>query len=156
MKVILTLFAIMICRLCIAQTPAPAPPTANPDTTIQMNPGYSPESPKTKADSLRMVLTNLKNAIQSANKLFIAKSDTMTITIPDVEYDNQNLAELKESIKNMKLVRSLAMTYSTSTANFRIIYKGKPTDVWDMVPIGIKSRFKLMEAGENNIILQYR
>jgi hypothetical protein len=153
MKFTLTGFLILICSICLAQEPAPAPPA--PDTIKAVN-KPAEESAKTKTDSLKMAFTNLKNALLSANKLFTGKADTMTLTILGVDYDNLSLSLLKENIQKMKIVKAVGMTYSSSTAILEIAYKGKPTDIWDSVPVDLRTKFKLTEAGESSILVKYK
>ena len=153
MKLILTGLLILIYTICSAQEPAPAPPVPDTIKSVQKP---SEESTKTKTDSLKMAFTNLKNALLSANKLFTGKADTMTLTIPGVDYDNLSLSLLKESIQKMKIVKAVGMTYSSSTATLEIAYKGKPTDIWDSVPVDLRTKFKLTEAGESSILVKYK
>ena len=111
-------------------------------------------STMTASDSLKMAFTNLKSAFSDVSKLFARKSDTMSIVIPQVEYDNSSLAQLKENLKKVKGVRSVTMRYTTTTATLQIAYKGKPTDVWDTLPADVKAAFKVMELGDTGITLQ--
>jgi hypothetical protein len=48
------------------------------------------------------------------------------------------------------------MHYKSSTAIMEIWGKGKATDLWDNLPLQTKSAFKLMEAGDNNIIVKQK
>jgi hypothetical protein len=38
----------------------------------------------------------------------------------------------------------------------KIPYKGKPTEMWDELPASVKAPFKLVEAGDNYISLQFK
>ncbi len=109
-----------------------------------------------KSDSLNMMLTKAKAAFTNISKLLVAKRDTMTIMIPEIDYDNSSLIELKESLKKMRGVKSVVMHYNVSTATIEVACKGKLTDVWDNVSPDVKTKFKLMEAGDNNITLKYK
>jgi hypothetical protein len=109
-----------------------------------------------KSDSLKMILNKAKAAFTNISKLLLAKRDTMTIMIPEIDYDNNSLTELKENLKKMRGVKSVVMHYNASTATIEVACKGKPTDVWDNVSTDVKTKFKLMEAGDNNIILKYK
>lgn len=117
---------------------------------------FTMESPKTKSDSLKMAIANVKNAFDAASKLFISKRDTITIVIPDIDYDNINLLLLKEHIKKVKGVRSVEMNYNSSTAKLEVAFRGKPTDLWDNIHADVRMKFKLIEAGENNITLNHK
>ncbi len=112
--------------------------------------------PMTAQDTLKQSLAKLKTAWADVNKLFVRKSDSMTIIIADIDYDNNHLTQLKEGIKKLKNVRSLVMRYSGTTATMEIMYKGKPTELWDNLPATTKSSFKISELGDKNIILNYK
>lgn len=109
-----------------------------------------------KSDSLKMILNKAKAAFTNISKLLVAKRDTMTIMIPEIDYDNSSLTELKESLKKMRGVISVVMHYNASTATIGVACKGKPNDIWDNVSADVKTKFKLMEAGDNNITLKYK
>ena len=110
----------------------------------------------TAKDSLKLALANAKTAINSLSKLFAVKRDTMTINIADIDYDNSNLAQLKDDLKKLKGVRSVTMHYNANTATMEIAYKGKPADVWDNLPADVKEVFKVSEFGDNNIKVKYK
>lgn len=112
--------------------------------------------PMTAQDSLKQSLANLKTALADVNKLFARKSDSMSIAVADIDYDNAHLSQLREGIKKLKSVRSVLMRYNGTTATMEITYKGKPTDVWDNLPATTKSAFKIVELGDKNIKLNYR
>lgn len=139
--------------------PVPAEQT-EPETAAPVIPEQAQksamESPKTRSDSLKMAIANVKNAFDAASKLFISKRDTMTIVIPDIDYDNINLLLLKEHIKKVKGVRSVVMNYNSSTAKLEVAFRGKPTDLWDNIHADVRMKFKLIEAGENNITLKHK
>lgn len=103
----------------------------------------------TAADSLKLAVANLKAAFQ----LLGGKRDTMTISIADIDYDNINLAQLKDDLKKAKGVRSVVMHYNGTTATMDVTYKGKPTDIWDNLPATAKSAFKVAELGDTIIRL---
>lgn len=144
--------------------PQLSPPQTLPETAPQTMPEPVPANngentgmkTMTKGDSLKMALNNIKNAFGSFNKLFTAKRDTVTIMISDIEYDNANLAQLKENLKKAKGVKSVTMHYKSSTAIMEISGKGKATDFWDSLPAHTRSAFRLMEAGDYNLILKQK
>ncbi|MHB1177324.1 MAG: hypothetical protein ACYCZO_03240 [Daejeonella sp.] len=151
------------------QPPAPIPaipqniPEVMPQAQIETTPensspamnGNPQHAPLTRSDSLKMAIANVKNAFNAASKLFAAKRDTITIVIPDIDYDNISLLLLREHIKRIKGVRAVAMNYNLSTAKLEIEYKGKPATLWDNIHPDARIKFKLIEAGENNITLKY-
>jgi hypothetical protein len=112
--------------------------------------------PMTAQDSLKESLAKLKAAWADVNKLLVRKGDSMTIEVAGIDYDNSHLTQLKDGIKKLKNVRSLVMRYSGTTATMEIIFKGKPTDLWDNLPAATKSSFKVFELGDKNIKLDYK
>ena len=112
--------------------------------------------PMTAQDSLKQSLANLKTAIADVNKIFARKSDSMSIVIADIDYDNAHLTQLKEGLNKLKSVRSVIMRYSGTTATMLVFYKGKLTDVWDNLPATTRAAFKIAELGDKNIKLNYR
>ena len=113
-------------------------------------------APMTSGDSLKQAMSNFKSALSDINKLFTRKSDTMLIVIPQIEYDNSSLARLKECLKKAKGVRTVTTHYSDATATLEIAYKGKPNEVWEMLPEDAKAAFRLTELGTTSITLQYK
>lgn len=152
--------------------PQPALPQTVPETTPQTIPETMPQTmpetgpqitgentgvkTMTRGDSLKMAINNIKNAFGAVNKFFTAKRDTITIMITDIEYDNTNLAQLKENLKKVKGVKSVTMHYKSSTAIMEVSAKGKATDVWDNLPLHSRIAFKLLEAGDYNLILKQK
>ncbi len=134
---------------------APQPADDSPAGNVLQNTGGN-STAMTRADSLKMAITDLRKAFDDASKLFIRKSDTLTILIPDIEYENPGLAKLKESLEKIKGTRSVIMHYSKSTARLEVAFKGKPADLWNGVPPDIRTMFKLVEAGERNITLAHK
>ncbi len=119
-------------------------------------PQQTSSAPMTASDSLKLAISNAKTAFADISKLFSRKSDTMLIVIPEIDYDNSSLAQLKECLKKAKGVRSVTTHYNASTATLEVAYKGKPNEVWDMLPAYSKAAFKLTEFGANTISLQYK
>jgi hypothetical protein len=105
------------------------------------------------SDSLKQAINNLKT---SFNGLFGGKKDTIAITISDIDYDDANLATLKDNLKNIKGVKSVTMKYKSSCAVIDVPYKGVATDLWDKLPVDTKKPFKLLEASDNSITLKYK
>lgn len=118
------------------------------DTTLKKSANALTSSAKT--------LTDLKN---SFGTMFSRKStfgDTTAILISGIDYDDQNLSGLKENIKKVKGVKSLTTGYKSGAATILVSFKGSATQLWDEVPGNEKQFFKLIEAGDHSIILQYK
>lgn len=144
-----TLFAILFATsLSIhlnAQTGANQSTTKGKTTNSQ-----KPASQGNSIDSLKMAFNNIKS-------LFGKKKggDTITVLVSDIEYEDTNLALLKDNLRSTKGVKNLAMNYKSGNAIFDIIFKGKPSDLWDAQSINLKQSFKLQEAGDKNLVLAY-
>ena len=107
----------------------------------------------TASDSLKMAVNDAK---KSFNTLFKSHRDTTTIMISDIDYEDSNLAILKDNLKKLKGVRSVSMQYKSNTAMIKIPYKGKSTDIWDNLPPYSKVPFKLIEESDNSITLKFK
>jgi hypothetical protein len=109
--------------------------------------------PSKPSDSLTRALDNVKT---SMNALFKGKRDTISLLVSGIEYDNTNLSTLRDDLKKLKGVKSVAFTYKDSSATMKIGYKGNATDLWDNLPPDIKGQFKILEAGNQNLNLKYK
>jgi len=106
------------------------------------------------ADSIKYAVTDFK---KSMNTLFHSnKKDTIQIFVSDVEYDDVNLALLKESLKKIKGGKFVNMQYKSSNAVLEVSYKGNSTQLWDEIPGDSKKAFKIVEANDNNLTLAVR
>jgi hypothetical protein len=125
-----------------------------PATTPQNNTSHKPQPTlSSQTDSLKMATDDLK---KSFNTLFGGKRDTIIIAVANVEFDDSNLALLKEQIKKQKGVKGVVMQYKGSSAMFEISYKGTATDLWDKLPAETKTPFKIVEASENSLMVEPR
>jgi len=136
----------------IAEQRDPQPTGTGPEQQEAQNP-LGNSTAMTRADSLKMAIADMKKAFEAAGKLFAGKSDTLTIVIPGIDYENLSLARLKESLSKLKGTRSVMLQYSGSTARLEVAFKGKTEQLWDSVPSDIRMMFKLVEADGRNIKL---
>ncbi len=146
------------------QTSPETLPQTNPETQPQTTPENVPQTmgensaPKglSKGDSIKLAINNIKNAFGAMSKILAGKRDTATITISDIDYDNTNLSVLKENLKKVKGVKSVTMLYKSGSAIMEVAYRGKVMDIWDNLPLPSRSPFKLVDAGEHNILLKQK
>ncbi|MGN6531137.1 MAG: hypothetical protein ACTHK0_05235 [Ginsengibacter sp.] len=108
---------------------------------------------KNTSDSLKMAVNDAK---ESFNTIFKGHRDTASIIISNIEYEDPNLQNLKENLKKLKGVKSVSEQYKSSNAVLKIPFKGKPTDLWDELPMPVKAPFKLIEASDNFISLKFK
>lgn len=48
------------------------------------------------------------------------------------------------------------MGYKSSTAILKVPFKGKPTSIWDELDAPEKTTFKLVEVGDNDLVLKLK
>jgi len=103
-------------------------------------------------------IDSLKNAFNNIKSLFGKKKggDTITLLVSDIEYEDSNLTVLKEDLRITKGVKNVVMNYKSGNAIFDIVFKGKPSELWDAQPRDARQSFKLVEAGEKNLVLAYK
>lgn len=104
-------------------------------------------------DSLKLAINDAKT---SFNTLVKVHRDTTTIMISNIDYEDSNLNILKENLKKIKGVKAISLQYKSSTVLLKIPFKGKPTDLWDQLASSSKRPFKLVEANENSILLEFK
>jgi hypothetical protein len=127
------------------------PTNTTPAKTTNQNAQQPSLSAQT--DSLKLAADDIK---KSFNTLFGGKRDTIVIAVANVEFDDTNLAILKEQLKKMKGVKGVVMQYKGSSAMLEVSFKGKATDLWDKLPDDAKTPFKIVEAGENSLMVELR
>jgi len=139
------LFALCLSIQSNAQTGASSSATKTKTTT-----GQKPASQGNSIDSLKMAINNIKS-------LFGKKKggDTISVLVSDIEYEDSNLELLKDNFRSTKGVKNVAMNYKSGNAIFDIIFKGKPSHLWDAQSSNLKQSFKLQEAGDKNLVLAY-
>ena len=130
-----------------------APTKTASQTSTSPNQAKAPaqKSLSAQTDSLKMTVNDIKTSFHS---LFGSKRDTIAIMIPDIEYDDANLAVLKDNLKKLKGVKAVMMQFKSSSAVLEVSYKGKATELWDKLPAEARAPFKIVEAGDNNITLE--
>jgi hypothetical protein len=104
------------------------------------------------ADSLKMAMNDAKN---SFNTLFKGHKDTTTISISNIEYGDPNLSVLKDELKKIKGIKEVSTQFQSNTITLKVPFKGNPTDLWDKLPSNSKAPFKVIEATNNNMVLEY-
>jgi hypothetical protein len=78
------------------------------------------------------------------------------IQVPGIEYDDPNLAQLRTGIAQLKNDKNVSMEYKSGTAVIIVKHKGNCSEIWDKISAAIKMPFKLLEAGEGIIMLEYK
>lgn len=76
--------------------------------------------------------------------------------VMNVDYDDSDLAQLKNCLKNYKGVKSLSAQYKSGNEIITVTYKDVSTSLWDNLPANIKKPFKLTEATDNILSLKLK
>jgi hypothetical protein len=122
--------------------------TAPQKANAQAKPSFTNAS-----DSLKFAINDFKS---SMNNLFGSKKDTIALVISGVEYDDPNLEVLKDNLKKLKGAKFIGMQFKAAVAKIELAYKGKPTELWDELPVEIRKAFKIVEVTDNNLMLANR
>lgn len=108
------------------------------------------------APTMTSVSDSLKKSVNAFTSIFKGHTDTTTITISNIDYEDSNLTSLKENIERLKGVRSVSEQYKSNNAMLKVPFKGKPTDLWEELPASAKKPFKLIEASDKSIELKLK
>lgn len=153
-RLYLICLAILFTFFAMAQTKTTTQPKQPNNSTPAKNTTQKPAPTlSSQTDSLKMAANDIKKSI---NTLFPNKRDTISISVANVEFDDSNLALLKEQLKKLKGVKGVVMQYKSSLALLEVSFKGKATDLWDKLPAEAKAPFKIVEAGETSLMVEPR
>ncbi len=101
--------------------------------------------------------TSLSQSLKDFKNLFEKKKQPgIVISVTGIEYEDDNLTLLKENIKKIKGVKSVSTIYKSGTAKLEIEYKGKPTDLWDELPKDSRALFKMVDAADSTMSVEYK
>ncbi len=84
-----------------------------------------------------------------------AQSNTISIKINNIAYENPSLKSLKDVLKKTPRVTSLKLSYADNTAIITFFYSGTAEDVWDKITAADKKNFKMTAMEGKNIELNY-
>jgi hypothetical protein len=145
----------ILCVLIISSRSLMAQEVANESSPVPVA-VQSSTATMTAQDSLKKSISEIKTAFSGMSKLFARKSDTISLLVSNIDYDNSNLTLLKDNLKKLKGVWSVIMHYNGTTAMMEIACKENSSDLWDKLPANLKSYFKVAEFGDKVIKLSYR
>ncbi len=108
--------------------------------------------------SFRSSLDTIKSEYAQIKSLFgKGKSrDTINILIPNIAYEDANLAHFKQGIQTARGVKGVSMGYKGGSAMIKVVYSGNTTQLWDALPTASKQPFRMVEADDNNLQLEYK
>lgn len=119
------------------------------------NAGNTINTANNTVTSTTTAITNAKNTMKAL--LGGGKSkEANLIAIAGIEYGNPDLDLLKTAIKNVKGVKNVVSNYKDGTVTITIKSKDNTTEIWDKIPQADKSLFKIVQAEEKSIILEYK
>ncbi|PSL43031.1 hypothetical protein CLV51_10925 [Chitinophaga niastensis] len=84
----------------------------------------------------------------------IAQSNTISISVIRVEYDNPYFLLLKGSLQRNKNVTSVKTGYEQGTAKLSFSFTHNAQDLWDELPKSTKDYFKIITINDNGIVLE--
>jgi len=103
-----------------------------------------------------------KDLKETVNILFPKKNKnkkskgTVTISIGQIEYGNENLNALYKAISKAKGVKDPSKTFNNNQAQIAVVYKKTADDLWQSVPEKTRKTFKIQSITENNIVVQLK
>ena len=83
-----------------------------------------------------------------------AQSNTISISVNGIEYDDPSFSLLKESLQKNKNVTAVKTSYDQGTAKISMNYNRAAQNLWDEVPQATKQFFKISTINDNNIVLE--
>ncbi|HUX83691.1 MAG TPA: hypothetical protein VMV20_00535 [Chitinophagaceae bacterium] len=129
--------------------------SAQPGTS---NAGKNKTSGSDSTSSFRSSLDTLKNDYAQIRSLFGKGKarDTINIMIPNIAFEDANLAHFKQGIQSARGVKGVSMGYKGGCAMIKVVFKGNTTQLWDALPSPAKQPFTMVQADDNNIQLAYK
>lgn len=98
-------------------------------------------------------LDSLKQSVKDLGRLF-KKADEISLQIMQVEANDQRVAGLLKSIKQVKGVTKVKeQAYANAESAFTIYYKGDGTELWSYVPGQHKLAFEVLALNDSAIVL---
>ena len=136
------------------QTAQAKPNTQNNKTMSKLN--QTDSTVKRAAYSVNSSAETFSDVKKQFKALFPANhANQINIMITGIDYEDQNLVLLKSEMSKIKGVKALTTGYKSGAATLTMEYKRTPTQLWDALPENPKSSFKMVDAEDNSIILDY-
>jgi len=119
------------------------------------------------SSSIKNTVKDTKNTINDVKEtlggLFKSKKNKgpksksgkgVTISIAQIDYDDDNLETLYASISKIKGVKKLTKDYKNQNITINATYKSGADALWQTIPKDKRNSFKLMEIADNTILLK--
>ncbi len=112
--------------------------------------------------AIKSTIVNTKETIDAVGSLFgsgkkkkVKTKGGVTITIQQIDYDNEHLTQLYNHISKYKGVKKPAKTFSNGQASINVIYKESADALWQGVPKKFRKAFKMLQMDNQSISLQF-
>lgn len=108
----------------------------------------------TTLQTTKQTIASLKGTL---NGLFGSKGKKETVIgFSGIEFGDDNLSLLYDEFRGMKDVKNVSKNLNQGMVNFQINSKKGAVHLWENLPINLKSLFKVTEANEEGMMVQYR
>ncbi len=104
---------------------------------------------KTKSTTSGKAESHYANTVATTAKI-------VNLSISDMEYEDDNLELLCNSLKSIPGVTEINKNYKNNTVGIGIKSKLTALSIWDAVPKNIRKLFKMIESNDNAMLLKYK
>ena len=112
--------------------------------------------------AVKSTVANTKETVKAVASLFgtgkkkeAKVKGSVTITIVEVDYDNDYLTKLYNHIAKYKGVKKPAKTFSNGQAAIKVSYKESADALWQGVPKEVRKGFKMLQMDNQLISLKF-
>ena len=111
----------------------------------------------TVADS-KETFNELKGTIESLFGSGAGKNgkSVISIHIPSVDYDNENLNQMYGQLVKVKGVKKPSKNFKNGSVSIQASYKNGADDLWQSIPFEARKGFKLLEISDDTILLKLK
>lgn len=147
-------------RTSTGSTPSTTAPTPPPATKVDKKLNEANQSMSNASntmDNATAASDKAKKTVENITKLFKPKTaNEALIIIPDIDFDDENLQQLLDAVKDHKDVKKATIEYTDGVATINTVLKSKAnTDFWTELPKDIKSHFKMKTKSETSLLVAY-
>ncbi len=113
--------------------------------------------------AVKSTVANTKETLKEVGSLFGSgknkkdrkNKEQVMITIQQIDYDNDYLAQLYDYIEQQKGVKNPSKTYSKGHASISITFKEGADALWQTVPKQVRNAFELITMDRKSVLLQF-
>lgn len=106
--------------------------------------------------------TTLQDTKETFNNLtqtlggFFSNRNTIVMGFTGVEFGNEKLSQIQEHFKSIKGVKDVNKHLSEGAVTIKMKSKKGASQIWEKLPQELRSHFKVVQANENTMLMQYR